>query len=414
MSDALEAFRRVSALAAEHRADLDAATLLMSAHAWVGGGAPHFAASLATQRGSVQSALAVALSCLAREAVRQGDPAPALPDPAAPVASAPAMSRGVEAGAVADLVAALEAAAPRLSHVGARVCGELAALSLPASPGWTISRAGQWAATQAPDLRRRLAKLRAAWIPADVVAFDLFGAYAAPGDPDVLLARVARGDAGSLEQLLGMRDAALPARVNGWWRGLPSAVRQRLPSMPGFGALNGLPSAVRDQANRAFHVVELPVLVLGFSERLVVSWGDPDTADVTITYVPGSDDLARARLLWERTRAVAGSRTVASVAWLGRTSGVGSVEGDAQELAAFTDALAVVRSAGRHVILGHGPGCPVVARAALLRPGKLADDLVFVGGSQGTAPGHWVPHSASLRDLGRIIIGDRQVPVEPF
>ncbi|WP_214323108.1 hypothetical protein [Nonomuraea sediminis] len=407
MSDALEAFRRVSALAAEHRADLDAAARLMSAHAWVGGGAPHFAASLATQRGSVQSALAVALAALAREAVRQGDPEPGLPDLATPVVSTEETSRGVEAAAVAALVAALEAAAPRLSHVGTRVRGELAALSLPASPGWTISRAGEWAATQAPDLRRRLAKLRAAWIPADVVAFDLFGAYAAPGDPDVLLARVARGDAGSLEQLLGMRDAALPTRVNAWWRGLSSTIQQRLPAMPGFGALNGLPAAVRDQANRAVHPLELPVLLLGCSKRLVVAWGDPDTADVTLTYVPGADDLERARLLWERTRAVAGSRTVASIAWLG----AGAVESDAQELAAFTDALAAVREPGRHVVLAQGPGCPVVARAVLLRPRKLADEVVFVGGSREDRSGHWVPHSVSLLDLGRIIMGDRQVPI---
>ncbi|WP_431900874.1 hypothetical protein [Nonomuraea sp. bgisy101] len=44
------AFGRVAALAAEHHADLDPAARLSRTHAWVGGGAPAFAATSAASR----------------------------------------------------------------------------------------------------------------------------------------------------------------------------------------------------------------------------------------------------------------------------------------------------------------------------------------------------------------------------
>uniref|UniRef100_UPI0018E59057 hypothetical protein n=1 Tax=Nocardia aurea TaxID=2144174 RepID=UPI0018E59057 len=131
MSEASEAFRRVLPLAAEHHADLDSAARLMIAHAWVGGGAPHFAASLATHRGSLQSALALALSSLSQAAARQGAQPPAVPHLATQVPAAPPTHgpfRGIDTRAMSALIAALDAAANRLTATGHHLRAELAAL----------------------------------------------------------------------------------------------------------------------------------------------------------------------------------------------------------------------------------------------------------------------------------------------
>lgn len=480
MSDAREAFSRVSSLAAEHHADLDTATRVMAAQAWVGGGAPHFAASLATQRASLQSALQVALASLAQAVVRQGHPAPAMPGISTQVPVSPPTHgpyRGIDVRAMDTLITHLDAAATRLALLGSRVRAELAGLGLPASPGWTIARAAEWASMQAPDLRRRLARIAKddGWIPA---GSSLFAAYGAPGDPDALLARLASGDATALADLLASRDTSLPARINAWWRRLDPATHDRLVEIAGFGSLNGLPASVRDRANRHFLAVEKqrltaalagvrfsdavvdvahlaapgvlatadrisdalrniamieralavggtaghpPAHLLAFdlngTGRLAVSWGDPDAADITVTYVPGlntklsgfAGDIDRARVLWQQAQATAGSRTVASIAWLGYdppqlssvlTSGE-SVAGDAPaqrggvELAAFADGLKAAHqpsSGARQVILGHSYGSLVTAKAALLRPGRLADEFIFVG-----SPGVGVDHA---KDLG--------------
>ncbi|MEV0595010.1 alpha/beta hydrolase [Nonomuraea cavernae] len=485
MSEASEAFRRVALLATHHHTDLDAAARLMTAHAWVGGGAPHFAASLATHRGSLQSALTLALSCLSQAVARAGAPAPVIPHlitrppqvAVAPAAHGP--FRGIDPRAMSGLVTALDSAADRLTAAGERLRAELTALALPASPAWTVLRAAEWSATQSPGLRRRLAKIQRThpWIPSGVAAYDLFGSHSFPCD--ALLSRLAAGDPASLAELLVVRDAALPARVNAWWHALAPGTRLRLTTMPGFGSLDGLPAAVRDQANRhrlatekarltarphtvygpaafasiaadlralspprallaheeavrqlaSISMIEHALAVAGTSGhppayllsfdltgtgRLVVSWGDPDAADITVTYVPGlnsrlsdfAGDIDRARLLWQQSQATAGARTIASIAWLGYdapqlagtfTPGA-SVAGDAPaargavELAAFADGLTAARtSPGRHVVLGHSYGSLVTGKAARLRPFKLADELIFVG-----SPGVGVDHADEL------------------
>ncbi|MFI6323438.1 alpha/beta hydrolase [Nonomuraea sp. NPDC050556] len=499
MSDAREAFGRVSSLAAEHHADLDTATRVMAAQAWVGGGAPHFAASLATQRASLQSALQVALSSLAQAVVRQGGAAVSPPNVNTQVpVSAPTHGpfRGIDVRAMDTLITHLANASTRLGALGSRVRAELAGLGLPASPGWTIARAGEWAAMQVPDLRRRVARLASSegWIPSDDAAFGLFAAFVAPGDPDALLAQLASGSPAALADLLASRDASLPSRVNAWWHRLSVDAQERLVQLAGFGSLNGLPATVRDRANRHLLAAEKsrleaeltgltfaditaelsalappgtlaassrlsgllrniamieralavggtaghpPALLLAFdlngTGRLAVSWGDPDAADITVTYVPGlntklagfAGDIDRARVLWQQSQATAGSRAVASVAWLGydppQLSGTftqgASVIGDAPaerggvELAAFTDGLRAAHqpsAESRTVILGHSYGSLVTGKAALLRPGRLADDLIFVG-----SPGVGVDHA---KDLGigaeHVWVGeDRNDPV---
>ncbi|NUR87254.1 MAG: hypothetical protein HOY71_24485 [Nonomuraea sp.] len=332
-------------LATEHRADLDAAARLMTAYAGVGGGATHFTANLATQRGSLQSALVVALGSLAGATHLA---TPALPTVATPLPAAPGLHRGIEPEDVAELVAELERASTRLMLAGLQIRRELATLDLPASPGWTIMRAGEWADLQAPDLRRRLDRIRgqrpARMIPADVAAYDLFGAYAAHLDPDALLGRVAVGDQSALDRLLAMRDPALPYRVNAWWRRLGPGARPVPRRLRGIGSLNGLPWQVRDKVNRERLAAEkarvelslrqvygasivadlaalnLPPSLMAHDEdvslltslgqiedematgdvqsqlltfephttgQLAVAWGDPKHHDVTVTFVAG-------------------------------------------------------------------------------------------------------------------------------
>ncbi|GAA0915147.1 alpha/beta hydrolase [Nonomuraea longicatena] len=580
----LASYHRLAALVAEHAADLDAAARLAAAHAWVGGGAPHFAAALATHRASVRSALTAALSTAADELTRRGEPADPPADaahtddaPAHTVAPPPGSAataltptaahgpvRGVDVRAMTSLIASLDAAALRLARAGTRLRTELTALSLPASPAWTLSRAGEWSATQTPDLRRRLARIRRrhGWIvPAGTIAYELFAGHAAPVGS--LLTRLSSGDADALGQLLTLRDSALPVRVHAWWRTLSPAQRRRLVEQAGFGLLNGLPAAVRDRANRhflaaekfrllmaltepnpvdaadpwadpsaslplkdtsaspasgdldaplaldepavpaaledlsaslasgdlnaSFTLAELaallaaedpsftlddpslgwdaplfategpvspsaaegpvspftaadlidvsqeqivrdlgalaevehalagggtpgnpPAYLLAFSlfaGRVIVSWGDPDSADITATYVPGLDTalggiaggIDRARALRAQAQATAGARQVAAIALLGCDApppediwepGDTMAEDamaawSAAELAAFADGLAAAGANEReHVVIGHGRGSLVVGKAALLRPGRLADDLVFVGSAE--------------------------------
>lgn len=499
-SDAGEAYRRVSLLAAEHRADLDAPARLMAAQAWVGGGAPRFADALAAHRASLQRALTAALATLAQECARRGEPAsaPVFPGTHLTVATAArGPFQGIDVAAMTALVTALDQAADRLSGASARIRAELSALSLPAAPGWTIAQSAEWAATQAPDLRRRLTKIRtdSPWIPSSVAAFTLFGG-STPGsgtgfdsgggfaDADALLRLSLAGDFGAVKRLQDLRDPSLAARINAWWHSLTDQDRERLVTLPGIGALNGLPAAFRDRANRhalaaekARLTAELarittsftpqdrdrlltdlrmlsvpyvlgaprmlegglrniamveralatggttghpPAYLLAFDQtgtgRIIVSWGDPDQADTTVTYVPGlntelsgfAGDIDRARVLWQQAQATAGDKRIASIAWLGYdppqiestwTPGI-SVAGDApadrgaHHLASFTDGLRAAHTpstTGREVILGHSYGSLVSGKAALLRPGTLADTFIFVG-----SPGVGVPHAQDL------------------
>ncbi|GAA0356617.1 hypothetical protein GCM10009530_02230 [Microbispora corallina] len=479
---------RLAAAAAAHCADLDPAARLTAAHAWVGGGAPRFANDLARHRAALQSALESALGAVSALAARQGSPSPGVPQVRTSVTvmvATPGPYRGVDPRAMGGLIAALDTAAGRLPDLATLLRAELAALCLPAGDGLTVDRIAAWAAEQARDLRRRLDLIQRAedgtgLVPAGLIGFGLFGAFAAdPGDAGTLLRRAASGDAGALTALLALQargaDPGLAARVHAWWRALPQERRDELVAAApgGVGSLDGLPAAVRDRANRLFLTAEkarltaecrrlvalmgrtgepgvlltldaaqraldkvllveralapggaggLPhAYLLAFDPtglgRLVVSWGDPDTADTTVTYVPGlgsrldgaDGDVERARQLWQQCRATATGRRVASIAWLGydapqigpamitpgtsvateapATAGAGA-------LASFADGLHAAHrpaSDARNVVLGHSYGSLVAGKAALLRPGRLADEFVFVG-----SPGVGVEHATDL------------------
>ncbi|MFI6479271.1 alpha/beta hydrolase [Nonomuraea sp. NPDC050663] len=486
---ALEAFKRATALAADHHAALDTAARLMAAHTWVGGGATAFTTTLADSRTRLQTALSSALQSLATQVVRQGGPPPFVPQvTTTPVTLSPTPSafQGIDPRAMTALAASLDQAAHTLTAAGARLATELSTHGLPSQPGHTVGQIASWAATQSTDLRRRLTLIQhtvpTGPLPSGLTAHHLFGAHAPdPHATGTLLNRLATGDRAALKRLLELqgRDADLAARVNAWWRGLAEAVQSTLVGVGGFGLLNGVPSKVRDTANRGWlarekarltaeldratttfgHPLDLggwerianqlrrieyiekkiipvsgypPPLLLAFDVtgqgRLVVSWGDPDTADITVTNVSGltsgldvaHGDLERARALWRQADATSGGRTIASITWLGydapqldpglidpgRTVALGNAAAaGGRALAAFTDGLRASHepsATARQVVVGHSYGSLTTGHAARLRPGRLADELIFVG-----SPGVGVDHAGELgMDPRRVWVGE--------
>ncbi|MFI6906515.1 alpha/beta hydrolase [Nonomuraea sp. NPDC050394] len=484
---ALAAFQRVTALAIEHHAALDTAARLMHAHAWVGGGATAFTADLTGHRTRLQSSLSVAMRALGDLVVRQGGPNLTIPAvTTSPTgASAPAGAfRGIDPHAMTTLVSALDHAGHTLATAGARLGSELTGHGLSAQPGHALGQVAGWSVESGRDLRRRLSRIQRSvpWgtLPAGLAAYDLFGDHA-PGSGRVrrLLNQVAAGDAGAVGALLavqeGGQDASLAARVNAWWHALPEDPRPT--TLPGFGNLNGLPAAVRDQANRHWlsaekarlttqlekaavdHPEDLGAwekianqlrrvrlieqelrprpgypgpLLLAFdltgNGRLIISWGDPDTADITVTNVSGltsgldaaHGDLERARALWRQAAVTGGGTSTASITWLGYDApqidpglfdpgksvlfAAAAAKG-AAALASFTDGLRASHhpsSTARAVVIGHSYGSLTSGQAATLRPGRLADDLILVG-----SPGVGVNHASELGlDPNHVWVGE--------
>ena len=174
-----------------------------------------------------------------------------------------------------------------------------------------------------------------------------------------------------------------------------------------------------------------PVYLLGFDAtelgHAIVSIGDPGTARNVVTYVPGlgsgfpstaAGDLTRTRLLWQQAFRFDPTAPTASIYWLGydapqldlKLSGSSlstmALAEDAQValaadataaapgLASFAAGLAAAHDpsfTAHTVMLGHSYGSLVVGEAAVRAPGKLADDLAFVG-----SPGVGVNKAADL------------------
>ncbi|GAA2353781.1 hypothetical protein GCM10010404_02000 [Nonomuraea africana] len=446
----MSGFQLAVRLASEAARALDDPARAMAAQAWVGGGAPAFAAELDRRRRALAAALEAALARLADE----GDAVPSLAGPATYLGAARGVFAGVEPAQLHRLVNGLAAAADELPR---------AAHSLGA-PG--VAAIGVWSADRSDDLRRRLALIQrddAALAPAPLVAFGLYGGHA-PSPAADLLTRAAAGDTGALARLLDLQrraaDPTLAARVNAWWRLLDPSSRDRaLTSLPGLGLLDGLPAAVRDRANRALlarektrlavllttvpadphlrltwpgfldrvlhelrHVQAIedglaaggrngrpPALLLSFDTRAlgqaVISFGDPDAADRVVAYVPGLNtrlasfggDLNRAAVLWDQAHYFAPGQRIASIAWLGyrapqidwqlnvpgrSVAADGAAEVGARSLVSLADGLRASHDPSRSAkltVLGHSYGSLVTGKAATLRSGGFADELVFVG-----------------------------------
>jgi hypothetical protein len=254
-------------------------------------------------------------------------------------------------------------------------------------------------------------------------------------------------------------DKASPTEVNSWWNGLTEDEQQRLvrdhPDL--VGNRDGIPAAARDQANR----ILLPRLIdqyermprrseddqtkldgfrkiqarlrqedglrkephaylLGIGTegqgRAVVSFGNPDTADDVVAYVPGlgtkvgdvgGKDGNRAKALWESAHNADPSRKVASIAWLGYDApqlkgvdteslmvagkGRGQQGGEAYDRF-LTGIRASHEGTQPHVTaLGHSYGSFTVGQAAQRPGGVPADDVVLVG-----SPGTGAQHASQL------------------
>ncbi|MGW2053869.1 alpha/beta hydrolase [Streptomyces sp. NPDC001840] len=266
-----------------------------------------------------------------------------------------------------------------------------------------------------------------------------------------------------------------PAAENAaWWRGLTQEQRDEYATMypASIGALDGLPAAVRDDANRmvlaetrAQYQQELrgippepypqkvfgglrigmvysdewirwneqygdrkahldsslrgmnaiqdrfdatgtnglpEACLLGFSAegngRAIVANGNPDTADHTAVYVPGTTsnlgridgDIGRMTDLWRASAALPGSGSVSTVTWLGYDAPQNIVKDSpfshyaddgAPAFNSFMDGLDTANttaSGGHHTAVGHSYGTTLIGSAA--RQGELnADDVVFAG-----------------------------------
>lgn len=472
-------------LAADYAGALDAPLALMAAQAWTGGGAPAFCDDLARQRARMQGAWSQALESVALAAAFDGGTrlVPADVETPAPMPDTRGQLTGIDPGLMAELTIRLTSAGRALTGAAAELAVHLAMAGVPAAPANTVGVVGEWAEAQATVLRRRLEEFEsrdrdAKLIPAQLAAYGFFGAYM-PGLAD---------EVSAWWQLLPVTDqdnliVKAPA-VTGWLDGFPSQARdaanrivfnadyaqlerqKALLEAELRGASSGilgvpvLGSVINDVDGTAAKQAQLaylngilsgmdaikavlgqpgkgqpglpPVYLLGFDDHelghVILSVGNPDTANDIVTYVPGlgsgfpsttAGDITRTTRLWAQASdyAPAGA-TVASIYWLDYNApqlllekSINSIDttslgidsavaftNDAKAAAPALDSFAAGLAAAHDpafaahtVMLGHSYGSLVVGEAAVRWPGKLADDLAFVG-----SPGVGVNKAAQL------------------
>ncbi|MFE4019113.1 alpha/beta hydrolase [Streptomyces sp. NPDC059101] len=282
-----------------------------------------------------------------------------------------------------------------------------------------------------------------------------------------------RKSAGKYLQRNDIPKGKSPAENAKWWKGLSADERADYTALfpANIGALDGVPSNVRDEANRAvftetraayqtrldamppepwpqwvsvggpyasmvksdewmawnnkYHAEEvraalkgmdaiqnrldstakdgLPeTYLLGFSPegtgRAIIANGNPDTANHTAVYVPGTTsnlsgiegDIKRMTDLWRATEPMAGDQKVSTITWLGydapqklgRDSPQSHFADDgAPAFNSFIDGLKTSHdpeSRNHLTAIGHSYGTTLIGSAA--RQGNLnADDVVFAG-----------------------------------
>lgn len=288
-----------------------------------------------------------------------------------------------------------------------------------------------------------------------------------------------RKSAGSYLQRDDIPKGKSPVENARWWKGLSADEKSDYASLfpASIGALDGVPSEVRDEANRAvfaekrseykirlgaippepwpkwvstggpyasqvcsdewqewnrkYHFEEVDAAdkgmdaiqkrldpagadglpeayLLGFSPegngRAIIANGNPDTADHTAVYVPGTSsnlsgvdgDIRRMTNLWRTAEPMAGGQSVSTVTWLGYDApqklGYATqshyADDGAPAFNGFIDGLKASHESGTggHLTaIGHSYGTTLIGSAA--RQGELnADDVVF-GGSPGVQVG---------------------------
>jgi len=258
----------------------------------------------------------------------------------------------------------------------------------------------------------------------------------------------------------GMPGKDAPAtEVNSWWKALPADEQQRLIQRypDEIGNRDGIPTPARDQANR-LHLDQMitdlkgrqnlsdqdrkklegfekikgrlaqeeqrhddpkPFLLAIDDEgqgRGAIAFGNPDTADDVVAYVPGLNteigdiggkDGNRAKDLWSASHNADPSKKISSIAWLGydapqakefspESLAVSGPERGQQGGAGYQGFLQGLRASHEgqpaHVTaLGHSYGSFTVGQAAQ-RPGGIpADDIILVG-----SPGTGAQHASQL------------------
>ncbi|MCX5210717.1 alpha/beta hydrolase [Kitasatospora sp. NBC_00240] len=279
-------------------------------------------------------------------------------------------------------------------------------------------------------------------------------------------AETARDAAAVIRQLGLSSDPSIPDgkdpnRSADWWKSLtPDQQRSYLALHPTeIGRMDGLPSAVRDQANRLVLEQKLDALNEGhpkdfgitydeYNERVraletikskldetdgnpdehklfllgidpdkhngraIVSTGNPDTADHTAVFVPGTGtvlagvpgQIDHIKGLQAATEQQAQGQKVAVVSWLGYETpewGNGSVgttsRGDdgAEDMRRFAGGVRVAQSddlKGHHLtFVGHSYGSYALGAAARDGGGLHADDIIALG-----SPGMGVDNASKL------------------
>ncbi|MGD9482160.1 alpha/beta hydrolase [Streptomyces sp. TRM70308] len=188
------------------------------------------------------------------------------------------------------------------------------------------------------------------------------------------------------------------------WRDAHGAKFDRL-----TGHLKGI-EAIEDQLN-ATGREDLPQsYLLGFDAkqdgRAVIATGNPDTADHTAVYVPGTTarlsnvegDIDRMNNLWRASAPMAEGEKVSTIMWLGYDA-PDSVYKDAPfahyahdgaaSFASFTQGLKETNSTesgGHHTAVGHSYGTTLIGATARMHDLQV-DDVVFAG-SPGVEVGH--------------------------
>ncbi|MFD7731210.1 alpha/beta hydrolase [Kitasatospora phosalacinea] len=317
---------------------------------------------------------------------------------------------------------------------------------------------------QGTDLRDRIADALTEAAHADQVTAQRLRQYTddartgAGLDPGTAATRLNSAVLGALNPFGGPEDLvhagmpgkdAPPTEVNAWWKALPPDEQQRLlQAYPAeLGNRDGMPTPARDQANRinldrmvadlssrqdlsdwdkkkleGFRAIQgrlredqgkqppAYLMVIGDQGqgRAAIAYGNPDTADDVVAYVPGLNtevknmgggDANRARDLWQAAHDLDPSRSTASIAWLGYdTPQVKGLSPDMFAVAgedrakqggeAYQGFLQGLRAShegepAHLTALGHSYGSFTVGQAAQ-RPGGIpADDVILVG-SPGT------------------------------
>lgn len=274
----------------------------------------------------------------------------------------------------------------------------------------------------------------------------------------------------------GIPHGKSPADNRKWWDGLTQEQREEYQTLypAEIGALDGLPSVVRDSANRlVFDEVHAQVrhalaalgpeppktvvtaagairnpewtawdalgggrlkdqlkgmdavqarfdqtgidglpqaYLLGFDLKgnghVILANGNPDTADNTAVYVPGTTsrlagahgDIRRMQDVWDASNQLSPSKNTATITWIGYDAPQSIVpeameehwayEG-APKLNSFLEGLQTAQGgpdASHTTIIGHSYGSTTVG-AASKAPGQLAADDVVVAGSPGMLVG---------------------------